>query len=72
MPRKAVIILSLITVLNVTALVMNITLPTRAAVGGMSYEDLMRDPDFTRAVTSVAEQCRVNVDIARLECGSSR
>jgi len=41
---------------------------SRAAVGGMSYQDLMRDPDFTRAVKSIAEQCSVNVDIARLKC----
>jgi hypothetical protein len=34
----------------------------------MSYQDLLRDPDFTRAVKSIAEQCRVNVDIARLKC----
>jgi hypothetical protein len=34
----------------------------------MSYEDLLRDPDFTRAVKSIAEQCRVNVDLAKLSC----
>jgi hypothetical protein len=40
----------------------------RAAVGGMSYEDLMRGQDFTRAVKSIAQECRVNVDIAKLMC----
>jgi hypothetical protein len=34
----------------------------------MSYQDLMRDPDFTRAVKTIAEQCSVNVDIAKLKC----
>jgi len=71
MPRKAILLLSLMTILNVIVLAINISLPTRAAVGGMSYQDLIRDPDFTRAVKSVAEQCKVNVDIARVECGST-
>ena len=34
----------------------------------MSYQDLLRDPDFTRAVKTIAEQCSVNVDIAKLKC----
>ena len=42
--------------------------PARAAVRGMSYQDLLRDADFTRAVKTIAEQCSVNVDIARLKC----
>jgi hypothetical protein len=44
------------------------SLPSRAAVGGMSYADLMRDQDFTRVVKSIAQECRVNVDIAELMC----
>jgi hypothetical protein len=42
--------------------------PSRAAVRGMSYQDLLRDPDFTRAVKTIAEQCSVNVDLAKLKC----
>ena len=42
--------------------------PAWAAVRGMSYQDLLRDPDFTRAVKTIAEQCSVNVDIAKLKC----
>jgi hypothetical protein len=34
----------------------------------MSYEDLMCDQDFTRAVQSIAQECRVNVDVAELMC----
>jgi hypothetical protein len=30
--------------------------------------DLLRDPDFTRAVKMIAEQCSVNVDLAKLKC----
>jgi hypothetical protein len=62
------ILLCLLSALNVIALVLNLSQVTRAAVGGMSYQDLLRDPDFPRAVKSIAEQCMVNVDIARLKC----
>jgi hypothetical protein len=34
----------------------------------MSYEDLLRDSDSTRAVKTIAEQCSVNVDLAKLKC----
>jgi hypothetical protein len=54
--------------LNAVAVVLNLSQPSRAAVGGMSYQDLLRDPDFTRAVKMIAEQCSVNVDIAKLKC----
>jgi hypothetical protein len=29
---------------------------------------LLRDSDFTRAVNTIAEQCSVNVDVAKLKC----
>jgi hypothetical protein len=61
-------LLGLLSALNVIALVLNLSQVSRAAVGGMSYQDLLRDPDFTRAVKSIAERCTVNVDIARLKC----
>jgi hypothetical protein len=54
--------------LNAVALVLNVSQPTWAAVRGMSYQDLLRDPDFTRAVKTIAEQCSVNVDVAKLKC----
>ena len=68
MSRFSMTLLGLLSALNVIALVLNLSQVSRAAVGGMSYQDLMRDPDFTRAVKSIAEQCSVNVDIARLKC----
>jgi len=61
-------LLCLLSALNLIALILNLSQVSRAAVGGMSYQDLLRDPDFTRAVKSIAEQCTVNVDIARLKC----
>jgi hypothetical protein len=71
MSHKTKIVLTtvcLLSALNVAALVLNLSWPARAAVRGMSYQDLMRDPDFTRAVRTIAEQCTVNVDIAKLKC----
>ena len=68
MSRLLMTLLCLLSALNVIALVLNLSQGSRAAVGGMSYQDLLRDPDFTRAVKSIAEQCMVNVDIARLKC----
>jgi hypothetical protein len=61
-------LLCLLSALNVVALVVNLSQPSRAAVRGMSYQDLLRDPDFTRAVKTIAEQCSVNVDLAKLKC----
>jgi hypothetical protein len=68
MSRFLMTLLWLLSALNVIALILNLSQVSRAAVGGMSYQDLMSDPDFTRAVKSIAEQCSVNVDIARLKC----
>jgi hypothetical protein len=68
MSRLLMTLLCLLSALNVIALVLNLSQVSSAAVGGMNYQDLLRDPDFTRAVKSIAEQCTVNVDIARLKC----
>ena len=56
-------LVGLLTLFNLTALVLNISPSSRAAVGGMKYEELMRDPDFTHAVRSIAQQCKDNVDL---------
>ena len=68
MSRFLMTLLCLLSVLNVIALILNLSQVSKAAVGGMSYQALMSDRDFTRAVKSIAEQCSVNVDIARLKC----
>jgi hypothetical protein len=57
-----------LTALNAVALTINVSLPLRAAVGGRAYNDLISDPDFTRAVQSIVQKCRVNVDIATVVC----
>jgi hypothetical protein len=68
MSRFLMTLLCLLNALNVIALILNLSQVSRAAVGEMNYQALMSDPDFTRAVKSIAEQCSVNVDIARLKC----
>jgi len=61
-------LLCLVTVLNAIVMFLNLSQPSRAAVGGMSYQQLVNDPDFVRAVKTVAQDCRVNVDIAKVIC----
>ena len=69
MSRKiAFVLLGLLTACNVVALVANMALPARAAVAGMTYQQLLKDRDFTHAVKSVVEACKVNVDLAKLSC----
>ena len=61
-------LLCLLTALNLSGLVLNLSVPARAAIAGMSYQELVRDPDFTRAVISIVQKCKVNVDLAKLDC----
>jgi hypothetical protein len=62
------VLLCLMTAVNAGFFVVNVSHQSKATVAGMSYEELMRDPDFTRAVKSIAEACKVNVDIGKLAC----
>jgi hypothetical protein len=66
--RTRNVLIASICLLNAVALAFNLSQPSRAAVHGMSYQELLRDSDFTRAVKTIAEQCSVNVDIAKLKC----
>jgi hypothetical protein len=45
----------------------NLSRQSKAATGE-SYEKLISDPNFVRAVKSIAEACSVNVDVAKLKC----
>jgi glucose uptake protein GlcU len=57
-----------VTAFNVTILVLNLALPIRAAVGGLDYQALVADSDFKKAVQSIVETCRVNVDVGKVRC----
>jgi hypothetical protein len=69
MSLKAVTTLvALLLALNLVVMALDFSSPSRAAVAGMKSRQLEADPDFVRAVRSIAEHCKVNVDLARLEC----
>ncbi len=61
-------LLALLSLFNLVGLVLNTSPSSRAAVGGMKSEDLLRDPDFARAVKSIVQECKVNVDLATMKC----
>ena len=62
------VVFAILLLLNILILGANFLQQSRAAIAGMSYQELMSDPDFIRAVKSIAEACSVNVDIAKLKC----
>jgi hypothetical protein len=53
---------------NLVVLGLNVSHESRAAVAGMKSQDLAADPDFVKAVQSVVEKCKVNVDLANMQC----
>jgi len=56
------------TALNASILIFNLTLPSRAAVAGMDYRALVTDSDFKRAVQTIVETCRANVELGKVQC----
>ena len=66
--RTRIVLIASLCLLNAVALAFNLSQPSRAAVRGISYQELPRASDFTRAVKTIAAQCSVNVDVARLKC----
>jgi hypothetical protein len=65
-------LLCLLTVLNLGGVILHVSSSSRAAVAGMSYQDLIRDPDFMRAVQSIVQECKVNIELAKLACMPQR
>ncbi len=61
-------LLLFLTAINVIALATNVSPRSRAAVAGLGYKELVNDDDFTLAVKSIVNGCRVNVDLARVTC----
>jgi hypothetical protein len=66
--RIWIILIVVASTLNLAILVRNISVPARAAIGGMDARTLMADPDFTNAVKSIVGGCRVNLDVAKISC----
>lgn len=72
MSRKtgfAILVLTcLATALNLGMLILNFSLPSAAAVAGMDAKTLAQDPDFRSAVQTVVQTCKVNIDLAKINC----
>ena len=66
--KIALAIMCLLAVLNAVGLILNLSGSSRAAVAGLTSQDLVRDPDFVSAVQSIVQACRVNVDIVKVQC----
>jgi hypothetical protein len=58
----------LLLALNLVVMAFDFSSPSRAAIAGMKFRQLEADPDFVRAVHSIVERCKVNVDLAGVEC----
>jgi len=67
---KASILILALTALNASILILNASLPSRAAVAGMDYRALTTDSDFKRAVEAIVQACRVNVDLGKVRCSA--
>jgi hypothetical protein len=69
MSRKGVAVgLGFWTALNLIALVAINSTASNAAIAGRNAAALARDPDFTKAVMAVVQTCKVNIDLASIEC----
>ena len=61
--------LCFLAVVNIMMLLISFSLPSKAATP--SYQEMINDPNFTRAVKTIIEQCRVNVDVGKVQCQSA-
>lgn len=64
----ALVLLLVATALNISILIFNLSLPSRAAVAGMDYHALTADADFKQAVQSVVQACTINADLGKIRC----
>jgi hypothetical protein len=66
--KAATTLVGLLLALDLAVMAFDLSSPSRAAVAGRKSRQLEADPDFVRAVRSIVERCKVNVDLARVEC----
>jgi hypothetical protein len=71
-PKVATILVSLLLALNLLVMALNFTSSSSAAVAGLRAHQLENHPDFVRAVRSIVQKCRVNVDLATVFCSQGR
>jgi hypothetical protein len=67
-PKIVTTVVCLLLALNLVGTAINLSLPSRAAVAGLSAHQLEADPNFVRAARSIVQKCRVNVDVATVYC----
>jgi hypothetical protein len=65
---RTLVLICLATALNIGILILNVSLPSEAAVAGLHYRSWSSDPDFRRAVHAVVEACRVNLNLGHIRC----
>jgi hypothetical protein len=66
--RLVTMALVLLASANIATLIFNLSRPSLAAVAGMDYQVLMADGDVKRAVETIVESCRVNIDLGKARC----
>ena len=69
--KVAAVVAGLLLALNLVVMTLEFASPSRAAVAGMNSRRLEADPDFVRAVHSIVEHCKVNVDLAQSSAESA-
>jgi hypothetical protein len=69
MSRKSIISAAgFLTALNLLAAVVASSTSSHAANSSTNVAALAKDPAFAKAVFAVVQTCKVNLDLARLEC----
>ena len=70
--KVAATIVCFLLALNLAAMAVNFASPSAAATTKLRAHQLESDPDFVRAVRSIVQKCRVNVDLATVFCPQAR
>ena len=68
MSHTGLIALVLLAALNLVAAAVGVSQQSKAAPDTMNYEQLIKNRNFARAVKSIIETCRVDVDIGKVLC----
>ena len=69
MSRKSVVgAVGLLTALNVLMFALAFSTTSHAAVSSKDVAALAKDPAFAKAVIAIVQTCKINLDVAKLEC----
>jgi hypothetical protein len=70
--KVATIVVCALLAINVVVMVLNFTSPSSAAVASLRAHQFENDPEFVRAVRSIVQKCRVDVDLGAVSCSQRR